>query len=184
MNAVDDLRAEHEGILRMLGILRVMAARIEHGRKIPNEHVESVIDFLRVFADQCHHGKEEDIFFPELERAGIPHEGGPIGVMLYEHTLGREHIRNMVEAAARLGAPDGEGYQDLRAAMLDYCGLLAQHIAKENEVLFPLAEKVLSPGAVEDLHLRFEQLERERIGSGVHEAFHRLLDELAAEYRA
>ena len=184
MNAVDDLRAEHEGILRMLGIMRVMAERIGHGRKIPAGHVESVIDFLQLFADQCHHGKEEDIFFPELERAGIPHEGGPIGVMLYEHTLGREHIRAMVEASARLGDIGGEGYQDLRSAMLDYSGLLTRHIAKENEVLFALAEKVLSPGAIEALHERFEQLERERIGSGVHEAFHRLLDELAAEYRA
>ena len=51
-----------------------------------------------MFADKCHHGKEEDVLFPELEKAGIARQGGPIGVMLHEHVSGREFIRRMSEA--------------------------------------------------------------------------------------
>ncbi len=53
-----------------------------------------------MFADQCHHGKEEDLLFPAMEAAGIPRESGPIGVMLEEHNIGRQYVRGMAEAVS------------------------------------------------------------------------------------
>ena len=60
--------------------------------------------------------------------------------------------------------------------------LLTQHIAKENSVLFPLADSRLDAGRDNQLFEDFERLERERIGIGKHEAFHRLLDQLSNTY--
>ncbi|MDR3641452.1 MAG: hemerythrin domain-containing protein [Humidesulfovibrio sp.] len=179
MTATDDLRAEHEGILSMLEILRAITTSIRKGVAVPVEQLEGILDFLKVFADKCHHGKEEDILFPALERAGVPREGGPIGVMLHEHTLGRRHIRDM--GAALSGS---SGLQAFVSPADAYVELLTQHIAKENNVLFPMAERLLGVPALTGMHEEFERLEVERIGLGRHEAFHRLLDDLAARYLA
>jgi hemerythrin-like domain-containing protein len=179
MTATDDLRAEHEGILRMLAILNAVSERIHAGKSVPVAQLEGILDFLKVFADKCHHGKEEDILFPALEAAGMPREGGPIGVMLHEHTLGRGHIRDMGAALA-----GGDGQAAFAAPAQAYVELLTQHIAKENDVLFVMAEKLLGIPALTQMHEPFERLEQERIGPGRHEAFHRLLDDLAAEYLA
>ena len=177
MTATDDLRAEHEGILRMLGVMRAISTRIEAGGTVPAVELTGILDFLKIFADKCHHGKEEDILFPALEAAGMPHEGGPIGVMLHEHALGRGLIRDMDAALTSSVGP-----RSFATPALAYIELLTQHIAKENTVLFPMAEHLLGTPALTAMHEDFERLEEERIGPGRHEAFHRLLDDLAAEY--
>jgi hemerythrin-like domain-containing protein len=179
MTATEDLRAEHQGVLRMLDILRAIVSRLGAGQAVPVTQLGSILEFLRVFVDKCHHGKEEDILFPALERGGVAREGGPIGVMLHEHTLGRGHIRDMGAVLA-----GGGGLAAFAAPALAYVELLTSHIAKENDVLFVMAERLLGAPALTQMHEAFERLEEERIGAGRHEAFHRLLDDLAAEYLA
>ncbi len=182
MLATDDLRAEHEGILRMLAVLESMAGKLGGPDAPPPAQWEAVLEFLRVFADKCHHGKEEDILFPAMERAGVPRQGGPIGVMLHEHTLGRGHIAAMAAALGDLRTGGPGAVQDLADAALAYAALLTQHIAKENNVLFPMAERLLGEPAIDAMHADFERIEAERIGPGRHEAFHALLDQLSAAH--
>ena len=100
MVPTEELKQEHQGILLMLRILDKVAAKIESGEKTEFDHLERIVDFFRVFADKCHHGKEEDLLFPAMEKAGIPREGGPIGVILMEHQEGRGYIRGMADALA------------------------------------------------------------------------------------
>lgn len=177
MTATEDLRAEHAGILLMLDILRVLITRLEAGDPVPGAELEDILEFLTVFVDKCHHGKEEDILFPALKTAGVLADSGPIGVLLHEHSLGREYIREMKAAL------EGSGKTGTFVAPAQgYIELLTQHIAKENTVLFPMAEQLLDMAALTTMHEDFEQLERERIGLGRHEAFHKLLDELVAKY--
>ncbi|MBI5519371.1 MAG: hemerythrin domain-containing protein [Desulfovibrio sp.] len=185
MTATEDLRAEHEGILRMLAILEAVAVRLGDGKDVPAEHLAGMLDFLKTFADKCHHGKEEDILFPALEAAGLARDSGPIGVMLREHTIGRGHIRAMA-LALELMEPGGARapVESFRAEALAYVELLAQHIAKENNVLFVMAERLLGEDALTRMHGAFERLERERIGPGRHEAFHAMLDDYSAQYLA
>jgi hemerythrin-like domain-containing protein len=181
MTATEDLRAEHEGILKMLAILTAIIERLRTGEAAPVAELADILEFLKVFADKCHHGKEEDILFPALEAAGLPREGGPIGVMLHEHTLGRGHIRDMGAALEAGGAGLPLAFAEPAQAYVD---LLTQHIAKENNVLFVMAERMLGAAALTAMHEDFERLEQERIGPGRHEAFHKLLDELAGKYLA
>lgn len=187
MTATEDLRAEHEGILRMLAILEAVATRLRAGRDVPAEHLAGMLDFLKTFADKCHHGKEEDILFPALEAAGLARESGPIGVMLREHTIGRGHIRAMGLALELL--PGGGQTPVDRGPVESFCAeasayveLLTQHIAKENNVLFVMAERLLGQDALTRMHGAFERLESERIGPGRHEAFHAMLDDYSAQY--
>jgi hemerythrin-like domain-containing protein len=44
-----------------------------------------------------------------------------------------------------------------------------------------MADRILTPSEQADLEKRFEQIETERMGEGVHERYHQLLDELEQE---
>jgi hemerythrin-like domain-containing protein len=128
------LRDEHVIILRALDALETAVGRLEAGHGPPDAWWDDVLHWLRTFADRSHHGKEEDLLFPAMIRAGVPSGGGPIDVMLEEHERGRALVRAM---AATSGA-------DRAAAARDYVVLLRAHIDKENEVLFPLADAILT----------------------------------------
>jgi hemerythrin-like domain-containing protein len=181
MSATDELRTEHRGIERMLAILEAAARRLEQGERVRPDLFRQSVDFVRNFADRCHHAKEEENLFPSMEARGVPRDGGPIGVMLFEHQQGRAF------AGAIAGAIDAYEADGLSAAGViaenarGYVDLLRQHIAKEENVLFPMADRILTPLEQAELEQRFEQIETERMGEGVHERYHKLLDELEQE---
>ena len=182
MYATQELRDEHESILIMLSVLEHLAADLHDGKAVNVEHLDHIMNFLTTFVDRCHHGKEEELLFPALVSAGVPSEGGPIGVMLAEHSYGRARIRAMTDALAQLHAGDTEGRPAFEHATLGYVRLLREHITKENNVLFVLAEQRLSPAEHERLAEGFARIEHERIGEGVHEQFHALLQQLRDTY--
>lgn len=182
MQAIDDLKAEHQGVLRVLLIMEAMVRLLEMGRAPERAHLEEMLEFLRVFVDRCHHGKEEDHLFPALERAGVPRQGGPIGVMLAEHEQGRGLVRRMGRALAEIEADRSGAGAELVLAAREYAGLLRQHIHKEDNVLFAMAEAKLAPEVLAGLAESFEELERERIGPGRHEAFHAMIHRLGETY--
>jgi len=90
MKSVERLKTEHELIERGLNLLEQAVNRIEAGQPLPEGFPQWAPRFFQQFADQCHHAKEEDVFFPILKQRGISEQGGPIGVMLYEHEIGRD----------------------------------------------------------------------------------------------
>jgi len=182
MKSVEVLMHEHRVIERGLAVLENIADRIEKGESVPTDKVTALLDFFQVFADQCHHGKEEGMLFPELEAKGIPKEGGPIGVMLIEHEEGRELRRRMSEAVSNL--TDETNRQQFVTAAREYINLLRQHIWKEDNVLFQMAQQVLTEADDAALVERFERHEREHIGEGVHERYHHLVHELEEELQS
>ncbi len=182
MKATEQLMTEHRAIEAMLNILESVCRKLEAGQAVETEHLERILEFIRVFADQCHHGKEEDVLFPAMEMAGIPREGGPIGVMLIEHTHGREYVRGMNGAVSRYKAGEGKATSDFITNARGYIALLRQHISKEDNILYRMADIHLSAEKKEELLEQFDQIERERIGPGKHEEFHKLLEHLGAIY--
>ncbi len=182
MTPTEELKQEHQGILLMLRILDKVAARIESGEKVDFGHLEQIVEFFRVFADRCHHGKEEDLLFPAMEKRGVPKGGGPIGAMLMDHEEGRGYIRGMGNALLKHKTGNSTAMKEFARNARGYIGLLTQHISKEDQVLFPMAEKVLPQGVQMDLTKGFEKIEIERIGEGTHEKFHKLMEKLKDIY--
>lgn len=83
--AGEDSRNEHEGILLGLGVLGNMVGNSKAKLEVDDGDLGDMADFLKVFADKRHHGKEEGFLFPAMEKYGIPKDRGPIGQMLSEH---------------------------------------------------------------------------------------------------
>ena len=179
MRPTEVLKEEHEAIKSMLEVLERICDRLEAGERVEPEHLERAIDFIKEFADKCHHGKEEDLLFPALARAGIPVEGGPIGVMLAEHETGRNYVRGMKEGIEeyREGGRTSKFIENARG----YVELLRAHIDKENTVLYPLADSYIAEEGQERLLEEFEKVE-ERIGRETHERHLGALERLKEAY--
>lgn len=182
MKATDQLKAEHEGIKLMLQVLQAVSNRIEQEKPVSGEDLSGIVEFLTVFVDKCHHGKEEEFLFPALAAAGVPREGGPIGVMLSEHQQGRNLAAQFKNTSGRYASGNKQAAAEVRLTIRQYVDLLTQHIEKENGVLFAMADSRLDANKDSELFKAFERLESERIGVGKHEEFHALLDRLQDAY--
>lgn len=114
--------------------------------------------------------------------AGIPREGGPLGVMFYEHDQGRSFVQGL-----RSGVEDYRDGKDKAIAEIskyaqNYGQLLTAHIDKENNVLYVMAERVLSSDKMAEMAEAFAVIEETEIGPNKHAEFHRTLHALRDVY--
>lgn len=181
MTATEVLRHEHKIILKVLDAVQREAQAIAKIGKLDVEKLDKILDFFRVFVDQCHHGKEEEYLFPTMGKRGFPADKGPIPVMLHEHEVGRTMVKATSEALSLVRQGDAEAKKAVATHLTNLAEHLQSHIAKENEVLFPMADKVFTPEDQQALVASFEKHEAEEIGAGVHEKYHQLAHELAQD---
>jgi hemerythrin-like domain-containing protein len=169
-------------ILQALDALEQKLSQVENGAPTDRAYFEKAVEFIRTFADRCHHGKEENLLFKTMVDRGFPRDVGPIAVMLHEHEVGRAFVRGMAEAAASAAADPAAARRIIENGR-GYIQLLRAHIDKENSILFPMADNVLGPEDQAYLEKEFERFEAEETGAGVHEAMLTLLEEMKAEVR-
>jgi hemerythrin-like domain-containing protein len=181
MKATDILVEEHTVIERVLNALESAVQSLEEGGSVEPDFFMGVTEFVKGFADGCHHKKEEDVLFKAMAAHNVPVENGPIGVMLAEHEQGRVYTRGIREAAQRLKAGDEAARGDVIRYGRGYVTLLRQHIAKENEVLFPMADRAIPQAEHDAVAAGFDYVEHEETGLGVHEKYLSLAEELEKE---
>lgn len=134
---------EHKLILRMIALLERNAPRTADGSYTNWQFYLDGVDFIRNYADRFHHAKEEDVLFAALVKNGMPRENSPVAAMLMEHDLGRAYVSAM-ETAAREALAGQTGREGIIAEnALAYAELLRGHIGKEDDILYPLAERVI-----------------------------------------
>ena len=173
--ATELLSDEHRVIERVLAVLQKLTTRpVENSL----DCWRKALDFFSHFADQCHHFKEEQVLFPAMEEHGIPREGGPIGMMLMEHEEGRGYVRSMLAALTLAEARNEAAKDTLLENARAYLRLLREHIQKEDEILFRIADDVIPPDEQKELLRSFEQHEAKEMGTGVHEKYLKLVEEL------
>lgn len=178
--ALKQLENEHEAIRTMLRVIGAVCEKLEEEKDVRPEDLEQMADFIKVFADTCHHHKEEKLLFPKMAESGIPVEGGPLGVMLYEHDLGRDFANGMREGITRYR--DQGDPTDFIDNARNYAALLDSHIEKENSILYPMAASSISEDEFEAMLKEFDKVESEHVGEGKHDEFHALLNRLSGEY--
>lgn len=184
MEATDILMEEHRVIERALSALETQARRLQAGSPVRPGFFQDANTFFRNFADGCHHRKEEESLFMAMVDAGLSNQTGPIAIILAEHEQGRAYNREMEKAARGLSRDGTSARDDLARNALAYVGLLRQHVRRENEFLFPLAERMIPPLRQKELTEEFERIEREEIGAGIHDRYHRLADAMEKEATA
>ncbi len=174
------LREEHQLILVVVEVLADTLWVDDLPSTEALDVIERCTDFFRLYADACHHGKEEDILFPELEAAGVPREGGPIGVMLEEHRIGRAYVRDMVESLPGARSGDTNAAAKLQESAQGYIDLIRAHIDKEDSVLFMMADGLVVDDTCRVLCARYETVCRGRFEGRTREDLEALAAELAS----
>ena len=135
------LRKDHDLIEKVLKSMWAAVSLLKDGKTIPESILAPVIDFTKNFTDVCHHGKEENSLFPELEKKGMPRNMGPIAVMLMEHDITRK-IARRIEESLQVYLKTGDSSQ-LVTDMTEYINHVMQHLWKENNRLFMMADMAL-----------------------------------------
>ena len=184
MEATDILRHEHRAIESVLDSLDKAADAVKAGRQVPAWIFADGIDFIRNFADRCHHHKEEGRLFPKFAERGLSADSGPIAVMLIEHEQGRQHVR---DAAAQFGnwtKGDAAAGDIMANELKAYIRLLREHIYKEDNILYPMGDQHISKDDDHQLVEEFDSVEEEEMGPGVHEKYHAMIDALEKAARA
>jgi hemerythrin-like domain-containing protein len=174
---VEMLEAEHRVIQKMVAAMSVLAERLDGGKDLDVPLLENIVEFLRTFADRCHHGKEEALLFPALERRGVPAHGCPIGGLIMEHQKGRVMVGELADAIRGYAAGESPARENLVKSLRALVAFYPSHIWKEDYLLFPLAGKVLTPEDQQELTEKFETVERE-LGLDVLEGFDKMVAEL------
>jgi hemerythrin-like domain-containing protein len=153
--ATQNLENDHEFILRLIDVMEIMTTAGE-----PDvAQLEEVVDLIRNFADGLHHTKEESLLFPLMAQRGFSMTQGPVAVMLQDHTAGRNFVKGIAENIALLKKGDLSALHLINYNILGYSELLRNHISKENNVLFRMADNAFTASDQQSLIGQFEQLE-------------------------
>lgn len=154
---------EHRLIEQALQVLETIADRCEVGASLPLEDIRELAEFFREFADRCHHLKEEKVLFEWMVGRGFAKDKGPITVMLHEHETGRSLLGQMTATAEQ-----GHTSAFVRAAR-SYIALLRQHIFKEDNILFPMAQQQMTPSDNDTLLSQYHQHEQQEMAPDTHQ---------------
>jgi hemerythrin-like domain-containing protein len=172
---------EHRTIERVLHALERATNRLSRGEEVYLRFFTGTTVFIRNFTDACHHKKEEKVLFPALLEIGMSKDIGPVAVMLAEHEEGRRLAHGIRQATERFQAGELRMRESLIQNSKDYINLLHQHIAKEDKVLFPMAEKIIPPDQQEKIALAFEAYDKEASGEDMHAKYSSLAERLEKE---
>ena len=152
--SLEMLSEEHKNILQVIDAIFSECDALEKGKKIDVDFFKETIDFIRGYADKFHHAKEEDILFRELSKDDVEMHCNPMQQMLYEHDMGRGFVKEL-EIGVELKDPSIVT-KNARA----YGFLLKDHIFKEDNILYPIADEILSDSAKDNILKEFYSVDK------------------------
>ena len=136
------LVGEHEMIERAMDVLKLELEKLP-GQDVDTFTLNRTLDFLMEFGDKVHNTKEENYLFPLLIQRGIP-ESGPIRVMLYEHQAERDLLQKMVTEVKTLNSMLPTMKVQYRDRGMEYLAIRAEHIWKENDILYMMGRQAFN----------------------------------------
>ncbi len=178
--ATEILRAEHRLILEVTSVLE----RVLDSGDDDHDALGDCVTFFRLFADACHHGKEEDLLFPALEQEGMPVDVGPIAVMLEDHRIGRQFVARMADALPGAANGDAVAAAEFAEAGRGWIELIRQHIAKEDGILFEMADGMVVGPSCKDLCAAYDEVCARRFEGKPLEDLEALAEKLRGRYPA
>ena len=155
MQVTHELMNEHQLILKYIDLMEryIEFSQTNEDEDLLLEKAPDFISFIQRFADGYHHAKEEEILFKYLQAPGVLSHCNPLSVMLHEHELGRMYVQNMKNAVANVSL------ESLCKNAYAYSQTLKEHIYKEDNVLYPMAEEGISDGDKITLDNEYKQTE-------------------------
>jgi hemerythrin-like domain-containing protein len=178
MQARGPLMIEHRLIERMLKLVNKVLIKIEKQETVDPVFVDTVVDFIRTYADLTHHGKEEDILFRELKKKNMSDDNRRImNELIEEHIFGRKITKELIEANDRYRRGDNSALSIITAKLGTLVEFYPKHIEKEDKVFFPSSRAYLSKEEEQTMLKEFWEFDRKMI----HEKYETLVQELRVD---
>jgi hemerythrin-like domain-containing protein len=175
MQARGPLMAEHRLIERMIGLIKDALAEIRFSGKVNPLFVDTTVDFIRMYADRTHHGKEEDILFRELDkRVLLADDRRIMNELIEEHVLGRQTTQALVDANTRYRNGDETALADIVDRLQTLVEFYPKHIEKEDKVFFPASRAYFTDKEDQTILAEFWDFDRKLI----HEKYKSLVEGL------
>lgn len=184
LNSIDILVSEHDNIKRVLKIVRKICFDLTKGKEVPYDDFAKVIEFIRNYADNYHHGKEEDMLFIEMNKELVDLIGeGPVQGMLIEHNFGRSLVMDLEIALKSHKDGDEEAIVDIIGNAIGYANLLTKHINKEDNMIYKYATANLKKETLNRLDKEFEKFESCEDNMKTKEEYLKFVDGLEKKYK-
>jgi hemerythrin-like domain-containing protein len=178
MQARGQLMIEHRLIERMLGVIQRRLERVAQTQSMDPYFVDTVVDFIRIYADRTHHGKEEDILFRDLSNKDLSSQDRRVmNELIEEHIFGRETTKALVEANSRYRKRDIRALDEVTDRLRTLVGFYPKHIKKEDTVFFPAALNYVTGQEDQAMLAAFWEFDRKMI----HEKYEAVVKGFGAE---
>ena len=137
MMPIGPMMIEHRLIERMIAVMRAELDRFLREKKADPEIIMTFVDFVRTYADRCHHGKEEDILFRELGKKELSKEHREtMGQLIKDHQWARQQTKDLVEATEKYAGGDEGMFLVITARLKALADFYPQHIEREDKHFF------------------------------------------------
>jgi hemerythrin-like domain-containing protein len=152
--------------------------RIENEHTLDPAFIDTAVDFIRVYADRCHHGKEEEILFRDLAKKSMNETDTRImNELIEEHKLARKMTGRLVEAKQRYVKGETAAMSDAVGILRELAAFYPKHIEKEDRVFFKSVMKYFN-ATEKDAMLR-EEYEFDRLF--VHDLYKKVVSRIETE---
>lgn len=169
---------EHRLIEQMLTVIQRSLEHAEQTQAIDPYFVDAAVDFIQVYADQTHHGKEEDILFRELQKKPLSNEDRLLmDELIEDHIFSRNTTKALVEANRRYRSGSDAAIAELKACLKTLVEFYPTHIRKEDDVFFPASRTYFSDQEDQAMLAGFWEFDRKMI----HEKYKAVVKELEAK---
>ena len=164
MQARGPLMIEHRLIERMISVIKDALLQIEVNHRTDPVFIDIAVDFIRIYADRTHHGKEEDILFRELSKRSVSAEDKNVmEELIEEHIFGRQTTKALVEANTRYRNGDESALADISSKLQTLVEFYPKHIEKEDKIFFPASRVYFTDQEDQAMLAEFWEFDRKMI---------------------
>ncbi|HOO70551.1 MAG TPA: hemerythrin domain-containing protein [Spirochaetota bacterium] len=173
------LMIEHRLIEKMLIIANKELVNIKNNKTVDSIFIDTLVDFIRIYADRTHHGKEEDILFKELDNKKLNDKDKKgMQELIDEHIAARKIVKELVEAKTKYIEGDSKSINTIIDKLTFLINFYPVHIKKEDKVFFPDTEKYFSNEELDKMLNDFWDFDKKMI----HEKYNKLYESLSKKY--
>jgi len=173
MQARGPLMIEHRLIERMIGVIKDAIKQIEKTNQVDPVFIDTAVDFIRMYADRTHHGKEEDILFRDLKKKPMSADDRRLmDELIADHVFGRQNTKELIDANTRYRNGDKSALPIIVSTLSTLVDFYPKHIQKEDKVFFPAFRAYLTEGEDQEMLEEFLEFDRKMI----HEKYLRVVE--------
>ncbi|MDF1554432.1 MAG: hemerythrin domain-containing protein [Deferrisomatales bacterium] len=168
---------EHRLIERMIAVIKDALVQIQSSGKVDPFFVDTTVDFIRMYADRTHHGKEEEILFRDLDKKELlPDDRQVMNELIEEHVFGRHTTKTLIDANTRYRNGNEAALADIAEHLQTFVEFYPKHIEKEDKVFFPASRAYFTDDEDQAMLAEFWEFDRMMI----HEKYKSVVKDLEA----